>query len=136
MADVMSVVSPSGASHAIAASPRALAVLALAGAVPGTPALTFMLGVGDLVIAALLTSAAARFALSPRRVLAGCFVGLAVAFVLAAVLGAPIPALVGLAIAGALAEPAFRRVPKKDRNAAVIAMVVSAGLAAFVLLRR
>jgi len=134
-ADCASVLSPEGVSNAIVQSDRALSVVALAAAVPGSDALTFVLGVGDLVIIALLLAVGRKFELGLGRVTLACAAGLAVAFALSAAFRMAIPALVPLGVAANVLVPRFARVPTKDRTAAWIAIGLAAGLVLFVGLR-
>lgn len=142
-ADCASVFSPEGASNAIASNERTLAVFALAAAVPGTSAITYVLGVGDLVMIALLYGVARKF-LGPSsgersstvaRVTLALVAALVLAFGAAALAGLPIPALVPIALMVNLMVPEFRRVPRADRKAALVAAVLALGVVAFVALR-
>ncbi len=134
-ADVASVVSPEGATNAIARSDRALAWLALSTAVPGSTAVSFVLGVGDLVMLALLLGVAARFGVSLVRVGLLALSAFALALVASAVLRAPVPALVSLAIVVVAGVPAFRRVRPEDRKTTLAGLVIAAVVVAVVALR-
>lgn len=134
-ADCASVLSPEGVTNQIVKSERALSTFALSTAVPGTDALTFVLGIGDLVVIALLYGIARKFEVPARQVAIAMLVALTAAFAAAAILGAAIPALVPIAIFGALLVPRFRTIRRKDRTTTVVACVVSVGLVGFVALR-
>lgn len=134
-ADCASVLSPEGVSNAIVQNDRALSVVALAAPVLGTEALMFVLGVGDLIIIALLLAVARKFDLGGARVALACAAGLVVAFALSAALRAPIPALVPIGIAANVLVPAFAHVPARDRTAALLAIGVAIGLVLWVALR-
>jgi len=124
-ADTLSVLHPSGASNAIAHSDRALSALALGAPIPGTDAITFALGVGDLTFAALLFAVAARHGVSTLRVLAAVAIGVLASLLVAAFTGAPIPALVGIGGAAVMLVPQFRQVRRKERAVTQIAIAVS-----------
>jgi hypothetical protein len=124
-ADVLSVLHPMGASHAIAASERALPLLAVGAPVPGAESVSFALGVGDLTFAALLFGVAARHAIGSARVLAAVVGGALVSLALAAKLEAPIPALVAIGALAVAAVPSFRDVRRQDRGATRFAIAAS-----------
>ncbi len=134
-ADLASVISPEGPSHAIAQSEAAMTVAALSAPVPGTLAVTHVLGVGDLVMLGLFFAAAARFDIPAGRVALGAALGLVVAFALSAWLATPIPALVPMGFAVVLVVPRFRQLAPADRRATLTAAVLAAALIAAVLVR-
>lgn len=134
-ADCASVFSPEGASNAIVQNERTLAVFALAAAIPGTTAITYVLGVGDLVMIALVYAVARKFDVSTSRVTLAMAGALVLAFGASALVGLPIPALVPIALVVNLAVPQFRRVPRSDRKAAMIAAILAVGLVLFVGVR-
>jgi hypothetical protein len=135
-ADCASVLSPEGITNAVAQNERALATFALAAAIPGTEAITFVLGIGDLIVIALVLSVARKFDVSRARVTFACALALVVAFVASALLAAPVPALLPIAIVVNLLVPPFRRLRQKDRSVAIAALVVAVGVVVVVLLRR
>ncbi|NUP10333.1 MAG: hypothetical protein HOW73_30150 [Polyangiaceae bacterium] len=135
-ADCASLLSPEGISHGISQSDRALAVFALAAPIPGSSAITFVLGIGDLIVIALLLGVARKFGISARRVTIACVVALVAAFGASALFAAPIPALVPIAIFANALVPPFRAVAKKDRTTTIVAVTVAVGLVVFVWLRR
>ena len=134
-ADVASVVSPHGPSHAIAASGRALEVLAIGFPVLGTRAVAPVLGLGDAVFLALLLAAVARHALPLRRAVLLAALGLAGAGALSAWRATAIPALPFVSAALLAGLPAARTVRRKDRTVATIACGVAIALAAWTLAR-
>jgi hypothetical protein len=135
-ADLASVLSPEGPSHAIASSETALSVAALAAPVPGTVAVTHVLGVGDLIMLALFLATGSRFGASTTRICVGAVLGLVVAFVASAMLRAPIPALVPISLTVVALEPRFRSLAPADRRAAALSAVLAVGVVAAVLARR
>lgn len=135
-ADAASLLTEGGPSNVASQSEQALSVLALAAAVPGTTAITFVLGIGDLVMIALLFAVARRHEASERRVTVACGLALLAAFASSAIFARPIPALVPIALFANLAVPAFRKVPKKDVKVAVVASFVAVGLMLFAVLGR
>jgi hypothetical protein len=134
-ADLASVLHPSGPSHAIAGSERALAVFAVAFPVPGTHAVAPALGFGDLVFLALVLGVAAAHQLSiPRAAVCGA-AGLAVAGAGAAILGIAVPALVPIGAAVVLGMPAARRLRAEDRRTATLSIAIAAAVVIGLLLR-
>ena len=123
-ADIASVLHPSGPSHAIAASDRALGALALATPVPGDAGITFVLGAGDLVFAALLLAVAVRHGVSPSRVALLVLVGIGAALACASVVGVAVPALVPIGLITVAFVPPFRRLAPRDRATAIVAIVL------------
>lgn len=135
-ADLASVLSPEGPTHQIAASEKALSVAALAAPVPGTTAITFTLGVGDLIVIALYLGVALRFDLSRVRVVGAAALGLIAAFGLAFALAAPVPALIPIGAAALALVPEFRSVARADRRAAIVGAAIALGVVVAVLVRR
>ena len=133
-ADLASVLHPSGPSHAIASSARALSLLAIGFPVPGTGAVAPALGVGDLIFLALLFGVAARHGLSLIRAALAAAVGLAVAGLLAAYFEAAVPALVPLAAAVVVGIPEARRLRPEDRRTTVLAVGIAVAVVVGVLL--
>lgn len=134
-ADIASVLSPEGPTNSVAKSESALSLFALSAAVPGTTAITFVLGVGDLIFAAILFGVAARHGVSLLRLgllLLGAF---ATALAASGVLAAPIPALVPLGVFVVAGIPEFRRIEKKDRRVAALAVGIAAAIVVAVALR-
>jgi hypothetical protein len=134
-ADLVSLLSPEGPSHAIAESERALSVLAVWFPVPGSSALAPALGVGDLLFMALAMGVARAHALPYARCVIACAIGTALAGVAAAATGLAVPALVPIAAALVLALPAVRRLRRSDRTVSLASMLIAATLALATLLR-
>jgi hypothetical protein len=133
-ADLLSVVHPSGPSHAIAGSERALSLLAVGFPIPGTRAVAPSLGLGDLVFLALVFGVVAAHGLSMARAAAAAAVGLAVAGALSALLAAAIPALLPVGAAVVAGIPEARRLRPEDRRTATFAIAAAAAVVAGVLL--
>lgn len=133
-ADVVSVASSWGPSHAIAESERALAVLAINFPVAGTRIVAPALGVGDLVFVALLLAAAGRHGLSRNTVGWLSWFGVLAAGLAAALSRRAIPALPAVGALVIAFVPEARRVARKDRAVATIAIGVSIVAAAAAVL--
>jgi hypothetical protein len=133
-ADLASVIHPSGPSHAIAGSERAISLLAIGFPVPGTRAVAPVLGAGDLVFLALVFGVVGRHRLSLARATAAAVVGLAAAGALSACFEREIPALVPLGVAVVAALPEARRVRPEERRTAALAVAVAVAVVAGVLL--
>ncbi|MES1183483.1 MAG: hypothetical protein ABUL60_06685 [Myxococcales bacterium] len=134
-ADVVSLVSPEGPSHAIANSDRALSVLAIWFPVPASTAWAPALGVGDLLFIALVLGVAVAHELPYARVVLCCAVGTALAGVAAAISGVAVPALLPIAGAVIVGLPAARRLRAVDRRAARWSMLIAASVAAATVVR-
>jgi hypothetical protein len=134
-ADLVSVLSPEGPSHAIAGSDQALSVLATWFPVPGAHALAPALGVGDLLFMALIFGVARTQALPYLRTLCLCMLGTVLAGFAAAVLGTAIPALLPIAACVLVGLPAARQLRASDRRAAHWSMIIAASLALAAILR-
>ena len=128
--DTLSVLSPSGVSHAVVESERAISLLVLAAPVPGTDAITFVLGVGDLIVLALVLATVARFQLSHVRAGVALLAGVALALAASAVWQRAVPALVTIALTVALAFPELRR--PRANEARLTGLVVAASAAAVI----
>lgn len=135
-ADLASVLSPGGVSNAIVQSERALSVAALAAPIFGSREITFVLGVGDLVMMALVLAVARRFEVPRLRVGIALGLGLFAAFALSALFARPIPALCTIALALPLGSSRFVRLARRDRVATIVAAALAAGVIASLLLRR
>jgi hypothetical protein len=125
-ADLASVQSSIGPTHAIVARPELLAVLAIAAPVPGTHAMAPAIGLGDLVFIALVLGVVQAHRLSFVRATAAAGVGLALAGAASAWLASAVPALPFIAAATIGLLPEARRVHRRDR--AVTRAVVSGAL--------
>jgi len=135
-ADIASVVHPSGPTHAVVRSERALSVLALSFPVPGTRALAPVIGFGDLMFLALVFGAVVVHGLPLLRTALLAAVGLALAGALSAWLATGVPAIVPIAAALCLGIPAVRRVRPEDRKTTRIAITVAIAVVLGVLLER
>ena len=134
-ADIVSVLSPHGPTHALATNERALSILAVAFPVPGTHAAAPSIGVGDLVFLALILGGARAHALPFARTVVLGFVGLLAAGVVAAFFEAPIPALPFIAVAVIAFVPGARTLRRKDRTVATIAIGASLVIATWTIVR-
>jgi len=134
-ADLVSLLSPEGPSHAIAESDRALSVLATAFPVPGSLAIAPALGVGDLLFIALALGVARAHHLPYVRCVLACAAGTALAGVAAAWSGLPVPALVPIAAMLVLAMPEIRKLRRNDRRAAHWSMLIAGSVALAALAR-
>lgn len=128
-ADLVSLLSPEGPSHAIAQSERALSVLATWFPVPGTSAVAPALGVGDLLFMALAFGVARAHGLPYARCVLACAAGTALAGIAAAWSGLAVPALLPIAAMLVLAVPAIRKIRRSDRSAAVWSMLIAGSIA-------
>ena len=129
-ADLVSLLSPEGPSHAIANSERALSLLAIGFPVPGSEAIAPALGVGDLLFMGLALGVARAHGLPYARTVGCCVLGVALAGLAAACLGLAIPALLPIAATLLLGLPVIRRLRREDRAAAKWSMVVAGSVAA------
>jgi hypothetical protein len=128
-ADIVSLVSPEGPSHAIAKSERALSVLAVWFPVPGSTAIAPALGIGDLLFMAFVLGVASAHQLGVSRAVSCCALGIVAAGAAAAWLGVAVPALVPIAAATLLGMPSIRRLRAVDRRAAHWSMLIAASVA-------
>jgi hypothetical protein len=135
-ADILSVASPTGVTRMIAQSERALSVLALAFPVPGTDHAAPALGVGDLIFCALVLGAAAVHSLPYLRTAVLAFVGVLCAGLLSARFAVPVPAIPTISAAVLLGVPGARRLARKDRTVATIAIGIAAAIVIFAFLTR
>jgi hypothetical protein len=129
-ADATSVVSSFGPTHAIAENERVLSVVAFAFPVPGTTYFAPTLGAGDLIFIALVMGAAAAHGISIVRAALLCWAGTLAAGLGSAVLAMPVPALVPIGAAVVLGIPEARKVRKKERRVAMVAMTIAIAVAA------
>jgi hypothetical protein len=134
-ADVVSLLSPEGPSHAVAKSERALSVLAIWFPVPGSSAIAPALGVGDLLFVAFVLGVASAHQLDYTRAIACCALGVAVAGCAAAWLSMAFPALVPIAAATIIGLPSIRRLRTVDRRAAHASMLIAVSIAVAALAR-
>jgi hypothetical protein len=134
-ADLVSVLSPEGPSHAIARSDQALSVLATWFPLPGTHALAPALGVGDLLFMGLVFGVARAQALPYARTVALCAAGTALAGLAAASFGTAIPALLPIAVCVVAGLPAVRQLRRVDRKAALWSMIIAGSCALATIVR-
>jgi hypothetical protein len=128
-ADLVSVLSPEGPSHAIAGSERALSVLAVWFPVPGSLAVAPALGVGDLLFMALALGVALAHGLPYARCVVLCAAGTALSGVAAACTRVAVPALVPIATLLVLGLPEVRKLRRSDRAAAHWSMLIACTVA-------
>jgi hypothetical protein len=136
IADVTSVFHPSGPSHAVLASERALGLLAVSFPVLGTTEFAPTIGVGDLLFIALLLAAARRHSLSWLRMALLAAAGIALAGFASYSLDRAIPALPAIGLAVVAGFPASRTLRAKDRRVAGLFMIGAAVLAAVLVASR
>jgi hypothetical protein len=129
-ADLSSVVSQWGPTHAIAENDAALSIVSITFPVPGTTGFAPALGVGDLVFIAIVFGAVMAHGLSLARATLSCGLGIAAAGAASAALETAIPALVPIAAAVVLGLPDARRVRPHERRAATVAIVIAMSVAA------
>jgi hypothetical protein len=134
-ADVVSLLSPEGPSHAIARDERALSVLAIGFPVPGSRAFAPVLGVGDLLFIAFVLGVVSAHGLGYARAVGCAALGVAAAGLAAALLRVAVPALVPIAIATIVGLPNIRRLRAADRAAAHASMAIAVSLVIVTLAR-
>ncbi|HWZ88490.1 MAG TPA: hypothetical protein VNW92_06555 [Polyangiaceae bacterium] len=127
-ADIVSLLSPEGPTHAIVKSDRALTVLAVWFPVPGSSALAPALGVGDLLFIGLVFGVAVAHHLPYARTVLLAVLGTSLAGLAAAWLGVAVPALVPIAAAILLGLPMVRNVRPADRSAAKWSVVIAGSI--------
>jgi hypothetical protein len=135
IADAASVLHPSGPSATLIQSEQALSLLALPFAFLGTDATPPLLGVGDVVFAALYVACARRHRLASVRTLTALALAFAVTMGGVFVAELPGPARPFLGAAMLIAHPEARRPPVGDRwrGFAVLGLLVALVLALFAL---
>jgi hypothetical protein len=134
-ADIASISTPGMPTRELLASERAIDLVAFPAPVPGTLAWAPVLGIGDLVFAALLLAACRAHRIAPARAPLALVVGAFVAGLASAALGRPVPALVPMATAVVLFTPEVRRPRARDRRATQVAIALSAAVMAAVLIK-
>jgi hypothetical protein len=135
-ADLASVIHPSGPSHVVVSSERALALFAVSFPVLGTREHAPAIGIGDLLFLAVLFGAARRHGLPWVRVVVLMAAGIALAGALSAMLDKAVPALPALGVCMLAGVPAARRLQRKDRFVAGLFMLGASAIAAAVVLSR
>jgi len=131
LADALSVFHESGPTAQILESAPTLALLAIAAPMPGTPDIPPILGVGDVVVAALYVAAATKHGLSRARTVVALGAGLAVTLGSVLLFERALPALPFLGAAVVVAHPAARLPPREERREAAIGIAVVVALAAW-----
>lgn len=134
-ADLVSLLSPEGPSHAIATSDRALSVLAIWFPVPASVAVAPALGIGDLLFMGLVLGVAVAHDLPYGRAVLCCALGTALAGCAAAIFGVPVPALLPIAGAVLIGLPAARRLRAVDRKTARWSMLIAVSAAVATIAR-
>ena len=119
LVDAFSVFHPSGPTAQIIEIESAVAILVLPWPLLGTSRIAPVLGVGDIVFAALYMAACRRHLLSIRRTAVALAIGLALTFALAVVAARGVPALPLMGAAVVIAHPEARRLPPEDRAKAI-----------------
>jgi hypothetical protein len=135
-ADVVSVVSPQGPTHALAESERALSLLAISFPVAGTRVFAPSLGIGDVLFLALILAAIAVHGLPYWRSAWLAAAGIMVAGLVSMRFETAIPALPFLAAPVIAFVPGTRALARKDRTVATIAIGVSLVVAGWTLITR
>jgi hypothetical protein len=132
-ADIWSVHAPEGITHALVQS-RDLALqrlLTVSASVPPSRAPEALIGLGDVVFAALYLAASARHGLARGRTTTAIAVGLCAAGAATLVAHQPLPALPFVGAAVVVAQPRVRAIAKSDR----LPTLLAAALVAVALLR-
>jgi len=126
IADSFSVFHEAGPTAAIVASETMLPLVALPWPQLGAAELTIapILGVGDVVAAALFVAVAKRHGLALWKTGLALFAGLELAMALVITMARPIPALPTMAIAVLIAHPEARRLRPADRRQALLGLGV------------
>lgn len=134
-ADLVSVLHPSGPTHAVVESSRAMNAIAFSFPVPGVFVMAPALGVGDLLFVALALGVAHAHGLSTRKMAALAIVGALVSGGVSMALERAVPALPAIGALLVLGEPAARRLEGRDRRTAIVAIVLVVAGSAGLLLR-
>ncbi len=141
--DITSVFHPSGPTHAVIESPRALALLAMSFPVLGTHQHAPVIGIGDLLFVSLLLGVARTHAIRWWKVALAAVAGVALAGAASATvplvapnLPAAVPALPAIGLATLLGVREMRTLRRKDRRVAWVFMTGAVVLAAVTLSSR
>jgi hypothetical protein len=124
IADCFSVFHPSGLTAKVLANPRALALLTIPFPVLGTHQIGSLVGIGDVVFAALFVTGARTTGLDPRRTLFALGAALAAIAVVVELVRAPLPALPFLSAAVVLVHPEARKLPVEHTRRITANLVV------------
>jgi len=136
LVDTFSVFHPAGPTAAVVSRPAVIALLALPWPVFGTDVFAPVLGVGDIVFAALYFATTRRYELGMWRTALALALGLLATMVGVMVAQVPLPALVGMGVAMLVAHPKARRLPREDRRKALWVLGALVLLWLFLFLRR
>lgn len=125
LADVYSVLSPSGPSSHVVASEAALSLVAISWPIFGTDAIEPVLGVGDLIMTALYLVAARRHGLDTRKTALALAIGYAGTLLLLFASGRALPALPMLGIAVVSMHPEARTLPREEWRVASVGLAIA-----------
>ncbi len=120
LVDAFSVLHPSGPTAQLVQIETALSVLVLPWPIVGTDRIEPILGLGDVVFAALYVAAARKHGLSLRRTVIALALGLGATLIAVLVSGIGLPALPFLGVSIVAAHPEARRIPREDRVKAAV----------------
>jgi hypothetical protein len=133
-ADIWSVSSPRGLTHAVITSPDVALqrMVTLSAAIPPDRIPQPQIGFGDVIFAAVYFAASTKHGLSRTRTALAVAIGLLLAGVATFVLRQPMPALTFIGAAVVAAHRRAWRIPARDRlaTALAVAAVVIVGVAA------
>jgi len=135
LADLYSVLTPSGLSAEIASDERVLAVVALPWPMMGFGEMVPMLGAGDVVMSGLYLAAVRKHGLGMAKSVAALGLGYALVLSGLFVFEAPLPALPTLGLCFVVANPRTLKVPREERTKAVTGMLLLTALAVALALR-
>lgn len=131
LVDAFSVLHPRGPTAQLIEIESAVAILVLPWPILGTSRIAPVLGVGDIVFAALYVAACRRHALSIPRTVIALAIGLGLTFAAAVAAARGVPALPLMGAAVVIAHPEARRLPPEDRAKAlggILALTVLFGV--------
>lgn len=134
--DVTSVFHPSGPTHAVIASPRALALLAISFPVLGTSQHAPVIGIGDLLFISLLLGVARAHSIRWWKVALAAMAGVGLAGFASAMFEAAVPALPAIGAATIVGVREMRSLRPKDRRVSVYFMIGAVVLASVTLASR
>lgn len=128
LVDVFSVLHPEGPTQNVLQVERAVALLILPWPMLGTSDIRPILGVGDVVFAALYFAACEKHGLPMIRTATSLVIALALTMLTVLVTGIGIPALPFFGAAIVLAHPRARRLEGKERKQALFGVLFLAAL--------
>jgi hypothetical protein len=125
LVDTFSVLHAAGPTQAIVQSETLVSLVALPWPHLGArePDIEPVLGMGDVIAAALFVAAARKHGLPLRRTALALFVGLGLACAVVAATLTPVPVLPFLSAAILVAHPEARRLKKEDRRPALVGLL-------------